>query len=418
MRNVPLQLPDVNNGLDTPKAKPVTVRPVPSNQRNGSDRRDFNEILYGGAGADSPFLPPFATQTEGLSVEAAVVRQQIVGIPTPHLPRLRDDWIQAGARVHHSPRTLTQRKIYSDKLIWYVHQHEFVDVGLTELEGFFDHLAYGHLEPGGRFGYAERDPRALAELRPSTVVTYHAYLSGFWTWLEKRGYILDNPFKILEKPTYQYDQVQPFTEDQFLSMMQACRSMANPQRNEALLLFLLDTGLRKTEATQIKLADVDFSQEETLRVRVLGKGNKYRTLRLSKSASQAMWSYFKTEHGLERFYKNRTASRRRKVDSRSPLFMSAHRAMVGEPLTPSGLYQVIKDICAVASIGAVRCSPHTIRHTFAITFLRNGGDIFTLRDMLGHTSMKMVERYLAIAQADIELQHARYSPADSLMRRR
>ena len=60
----------------------------------------------------------------------------------------------------------------------------------------------------------------------------------------------------------------------------------------------------------------------------------------------------------------------------------------------------------------VRVSPHTLRHTFATQYILNGGDAFSLQQILGHSTLEMVKIYVRLANRDVALQHKKYSPID------
>lgn len=62
-----------------------------------------------------------------------------------------------------------------------------------------------------------------------------------------------------------------------------------------------------------------------------------------------------------------------------------------------------------------RLHPHILRHTFATKYLMNGGDIFSLQQILGHTSLEMVRRYSHLASAYVIQNAKRYSPLDKLV---
>ena len=94
------------------------------------------------------------------------------------------------------------------------------------------------------------------------------------------------------------------------------------------------------------------------------------------------------------------------IDPAAPLFTSTGN----RPLTASALEKRLSKIGAKAGVAHVH--PHRFRHTFAIEYLRNGGDVFTLQALLGHSSLTMVRYYLQLAQSDVEQAHRRASPVD------
>ena len=85
----------------------------------------------------------------------------------------------------------------------------------------------------------------------------------------------------------------------------------------------------------------------------------------------------------------------------------------GRSLTTFGLLQMRQRIGASAG---VEFSPHRLRHTFAISYLRSGASVFALQKTLGHTSLDMSLRYSALMTDDLIADHAKHSPVAGMLR--
>ena len=80
-----------------------------------------------------------------------------------------------------------------------------------------------------------------------------------------------------------------------------------------------------------------------------------------------------------------------------------------------GIQIAIKRLCLRAGVKDARPGPHTFRHTAAISYLRNGGDLFTLQNMLGHSTLEMTRRYTSsLGTEDMMRVHKKASPVDNM----
>jgi integrase/recombinase XerC/integrase/recombinase XerD len=230
------------------------------------------------------------------------------------------------------------------------------------------------------------------------VATHYRILRTFFNWLVAEEELSRSPLHNVAPPVDRPDQIQPFNADQIRALLDAAEKSTVSKRNVALLSLLLDTGLRATEICTLRYGDVDVTARS---VEVLGKGNKRRKTFYGANTARALWRYIK-------------AKPRNDAD---PLFQCQRGKGVGQGLTIAGLHQMIAQLGRDAGIRGIRCSPHTCRHTFAIMFLRAGGNEFTLQEILGHTSLTMTRRYVHLAEADVAAQSRRFSPMDALNRK-
>jgi len=136
-----------------------------------------------------------------------------------------------------------------------------------------------------------------------------------------------------------------------------------------MVLVLIDTGIRRDELAHIKIADINL---DARLISIIGKGRKQRMLPVSPTTLKAIWQYFKVRKNPSEY-----------------LWLSEE----GRHLTGDGVGQMLQDLMIKAEISGHKASCHVFRHTFANSFLDNGGDPLDLQYLLGHASLKMVEQY-------------------------
>lgn len=229
-------------------------------------------------------------------------------------------------------------------------------------------------------------------------------IRSFFNWVSSE-FEFERPDLILERPRYQSPPIQPFTKDEIRNLLQACRKTAGSknvyrrptaQRDLAILMVLLDTGIRRGELVRLLVNDLNRDENTHtyhLRIRPYRSGLKSRPriVYCGRSTSRYLWRYL---------------AEREVVYDDDPLFLTRDdRSLDGQ-----FLYNLLRRTGERA--GVPKANPHRFRHTFAIQYLRNGGDVFTLQRLLGHSTMSMVKRYLAISKADDKEAHRRASPGD------
>jgi integrase/recombinase XerD len=275
-----------------------------------------------------------------------------------------------------SPRTLETYEHQLHHMAKFLGDPDITSITTHDLKRFFHYLRNEYTPP--------RWNGTSTPLAGRTLRNYWIVCRSFYTWAEAELGVPD-AINGIAAPKPNTIQVEPFTQEEVKAMLQATRS----PRDHTLLLVLLDTGIRASELCALKVADVDLKTGE---MNVQGKGKKERCCYLGDVARRSLWKYLDDR------------------EPREPLFITQQ----GRALNIQRLWQVVVKIGKRA--GIANAHPHRFRHTFAVQFLRNGGDIFTLQMLLGHSSLAMVRHYAALAAIDAEQAHRRASPADHWLR--
>ncbi len=161
-------------------------------------------------------------------------------------------------------------------------------------------------------------------------------------------------------------------------------------RDKLIIMVLLDSGVRVSECAHLRVKDINLETGEVF-IRPLGSSrkNRSRTLRIGSATQRLLWNY------LSKWGQNFPDDN---------LFLTHH----DQPMERNSIRHLLERIGKNAGVAHVY--PHRFRHTFAIQFLRNSGDVFSLQLALGHKDWTMTRHYSNLAQSDLAETHRRASP--------
>jgi integrase/recombinase XerC/integrase/recombinase XerD len=232
-------------------------------------------------------------------------------------------------------------------------------------------------------------------ISPYTVQGKVRALKAFSSWLFREGYISDNLLSNCKLPKVPVILIEPLTAaeiDQLVDYQNPLTAVGC--RDIAILILMLDTGIRLSELCGLRFEDAHVEEGY---LKVMGKGSKERIVPVGATAQKMLWRYiihFRPEQNIK---------------SDNYFFLT----LDGKPLRPNAVKLLVNRWSKRADVP--RLHAHLCRYTFATNYLvHNCGDVFRLQQILGHTSLEMVRRYVHYASTQAMINGRTLSPIDQM----
>ena len=232
-------------------------------------------------------------------------------------------------------------------------------------------------------------------LSSTTIQTYIRALRAFLRWCSDEEYLNVNWAEKFKLPKAKQKVIDVLTEREVKQILSCFNLRYLIQlRNYCICSLMLDSGLRLNEITTLVLERLYISEGYAI---VDGKGNKQRVVPLGLHTRKMLLRYISRRPGCA------------KTDS---LFLMSDL----RPITDNTVHLMFQRLKQRSGIPRLRA--HLLRHTFATRYLENGGDMYALQQILGHTSLEMVKRYVHTTTRKLIPTYADYSPMDRFMQTR
>ena len=235
-------------------------------------------------------------------------------------------------------------------------------------------------------------------LKPSYINGVLKAMRAFFKYAVEEGYISDNPVLKVRWQREGKVLINTFTDEEVRRLIGAFDGKSYlSMRNKLILAVAFDTGARNSEICSIATSDIRDNV-----ILLHGKGNKERHVPLTPYVKKLMIKY---ERMKDAYFFDNTLKDGRYFLSRT-----------GRMLTKEALEHIFTQANERANVRTnIRCSPHTARHYYAQTNLKNGLDVYSLSRLLGHENINITKRYLQSMQDEsIVTLAAKSSPLTNL----
>jgi site-specific recombinase XerD len=247
--------------------------------------------------------------------------------------------------------------------------------------------------------YPGQRRETVGPISAETLRDHIVALRRFFNWcvIEYRLDPLCNPMLRVRIPPKPRREPKAVDLDDLRKLIEACGDDPEGLRNRAILIFLADTGCRAGGLVSLK---PDQLQLDRGRAIVHEKGDRARAVPFSVITAEIVKAWLAV----------RPAEAETVFCS---LGANAQDYRHAQPMTVSGLNQMIKRLKKRAGVTG-RCNPHSFRHAFAREYLRNGGDLATLSQILGHSNVSVTMGYAVFDDGGLKDQHERFGPLRNL----
>jgi integrase/recombinase XerD len=235
------------------------------------------------------------------------------------------------------------------------------------------------------------------EASPSYLQRVTSSLRVWFDYLREIERLIDgNPAREIAKPKKGRRHPPALSPDEVRRLIHAAVAYSRPSerlRNWTLIAVLFHTGLRISELCGLKESDIRHREGLPYAVRVIGKGNKERSVVLSGEAQRALHQWLQERHSL-------TLELPPGKDGAYVWLVPAGRRQ-GQRFKPQGVREMLKRVAKFAGLSK-SVYPHLLRHTFATEAVRHGARVHALQAVLGHANLSTTSIYLHADEAELE----------------